>query len=119
MIRRRGHPYKGFWALPGGFLDMNDRNLESAAKRELREEALPDVIGFDSVQFKTYSDKGTDPRTRIVDVVFATRLAWIDLNKNKAGDDAAETHIFPVDELPRLGFNHGQIIREYFESLSV
>lgn len=119
LIRRGGHPYKGFWALPGGFLDMNDKNLRDAARRELREEALPDIIGFDSVQFKTYSDKGTDPRTRIVDVVYATQLDWVTITKAKAGDDAAEMHIFPVDELPRLGFNHAQIIREYFKSLSV
>ena len=115
LIRRKGHPYKGFWALPGGFLDMEDENLEEAARRELREEALPNIIEFEMSQFKTYSDKGTDPRTRIVDVVFAAKLDWITLNKAKAGDDAAEIHIFSLDELPRLGFNHAQIIREYFE----
>ena len=114
LIRRGGHPYKGFWALPGGFLDMNDKNLKDAARRELKEEALPEINGFDSVQFRTYSDKGTDPRTRIVDVVYATRPDWVTITKAKAGDDAAEMHIFPVDELPHLAFNHKQIIEEFF-----
>lgn len=119
LVRRRGHPYKGFWALPGGFLDMDDENLRAAAKRELQEEALPNAIGLDCEQFRTYSDKGTDPRTRIVDVVYATKFADYEVLKSfvKAGDDAADATLFLTDELPRLGFNHAQIIREYFETV--
>ena len=120
LIRRAGHPYKGYWALPGGFLDVkSDKNLEEAALRELREETglSKDLLIGETKQFRTYSDIGTDPRTRIIDVVFSSKFTCEALTDAKAGDDAAETHVFSLDNLPKLGFNHAQIIREYFESI--
>lgn len=130
LIRRKGHPYKNYWALPGGFLDVkSDASLEDAAKRELFEETNlspaflqggeiqndPDKII--TKQFKAYSDKGTDPRTRIVDVVFTTLFSYEHLDSAFPGDDASDVAIFNVNELPKMGFNHKQIIREFFETI--
>ena len=118
LVRRKGHPYKGFWALPGGFLDMKkDDSLLAAARRELEEEThlSEDMIGVTTNQVKAYSDKGVDPRTRIVDVVFESKFKYDDLSAAYAGDDAAQADLFDVDNLPRLGFNHKQIIEEFFK----
>jgi len=108
LIRRKNFPYKGFWALPGGFLDINeDESLEEAATRELMEET--DIsFNFKPIdQFRTYSNIGTDPRGRIVDTVYVAKdLNWWP----KAGDDACEFGWFKMTELPRMAFNHRQII---------
>lgn len=114
LIRRGGHPYKGFWALPGGFLDVNqDLTLVDAAMRELKEETGADVANFSGPlkQFRAYGDMGVDPRTRIVDVVFSVPVDGS--FTGKAGDDAAEGMWFPVDDLPRMAFNHEQILTEW------
>lgn len=111
LIRRKNFPYKGYWALPGGFLDINeDESLEEAASRELLEET--DIIfKFEPIdQFRTYSNIGTDPRGRIVDTVY---VAKDDKWWPKAGDDACEFGWFKITELPRMAFNHRQIIDDY------
>lgn len=117
LIRRGGHPYKGYWALPGGFLDVcNDVSLKAAAERELREETGTtegSACTRDDWmrQFKAYGDIGVDPRTRVVDVVFSSKV-----NKEFQplwGDDAVGGHWFRIDELPALAFNHEQIILEW------
>lgn len=118
LIRRGGHPYKGYWALPGGFLDVDsDLTLEDAARRELCEETgilRCDLLTSTTKQFKAYSDIGTDPRCRIVDVVYGTHT-YEDIGKKAhAGDDAKELAWFNVDDLPKMAFNHEQIIQEYF-----
>ena len=113
LIRRLGIPYKNFWALPGGFLDIDsDESLESAASRELEEET---GIGYkfrSSDQFRTYSDIGTDPRGRVVDTVFVNDLKD-DPTFVKAGDDASDFGWFRIDALPRLAFNHRTIIEDF------
>lgn len=114
LIRRKNFPYKGFWALPGGFLDINeDETLEEAASRELFEET--DIsFNFKRIhQFRTYSDMGTDPRGRIVDTVYVAKdKQWWP----KAGDDACEFGWFKMSELPRMAFNHRQIIEDYLST---
>jgi len=114
LIRRGNFPYKGFWALPGGFLDINnDLTLEEAASRELLEETSIDFKFERNNQFRTYSDMGTDPRGRIVDTVFVARGAeWYPVS----GDDACEVCWFNMDNLPRLAFNHREIIEDYLSN---
>ncbi len=107
LIQRKNPPYSNAWALPGGFLDM-DEDLEAAAKRELREEtgiAVPSVK-----QFKTYGKPGRDPRGRTLTVAFTAQLD--SPCAAHAMDDAKAVHWFPVNNLPPLAFDHEEIIRE-------
>jgi 8-oxo-dGTP diphosphatase len=110
LIRRGKDPFKDCWALPGGFVEMTEE-LESAARRELKEET-----GFDAAimdQFYTFGWPDRDPRGRTISVAF---LAWIDGSQAQAcaavhgGDDAAEAKWFDLRELPALAFDHKQII---------
>lgn len=119
LIRRKGMPYKGFWALPGGFLDViSDESLEDAAERELAEEVNYEVEFKREDQFRTYSDIGSDPRCRIVDTVYHKYVDFTDftLNDSKAGDDAEDMKWFLLDDLPRLAFNHRQILEDFINS---
>lgn len=111
LVRRKNFPYKGFWALPGGFLDINDdESLEDAARRELVEEIGEDFPFTPANQFRTYSDMGVDPRGRIVDTVYvATKGDWFP----RAGDDACEVDFFPLSDLPRMAFCHRRIVDDY------
>ena len=85
MIRRKNHPSIGFWALPGGFVDLRE-NLEDSAKRELYEET--GVKGVPVVQLKTYGDYDRDPRWRVITTAF---IALLDEEiEVKAGDDAKD-----------------------------
>lgn len=121
LIRRGGHPYKGYWALPGGFLDVkNDNTITDAAIRELCEETELSVKKppeYYPKQFKTYGNIGTDPRMRIVDVVYSQKFYLKDLSLAKAKDDASELCLFDIDNLPKMAFNHKQIIEEFFATL--
>jgi 8-oxo-dGTP diphosphatase len=108
LIKRGKEPFKGCWALPGGFIEM-DEELEDAAVRELKEET--GVSGIKLEQLRTYGTVGRDPRGRQVSVVF-----WgISRGKEqlKAGDDAAEVKWFSIKKLPKeVGFDHREIIQE-------
>lgn len=87
LVKRSNHPNIGFWALPGGFVEMRE-NLESAAKRELEEET--GVKGVALEQFAVFGDYDRDPRTRVITVAY---LSLVDEEKVRiaAGDDAADT----------------------------
>jgi 8-oxo-dGTP diphosphatase len=105
LIRRAQDPFKGQWALPGGFLDM-DEELEEAAARELEEET--GLEGISMKQIGVFGKIGRDPRGRTISVVYMARLP--DRPAARAGDDAAEVGWFPLDALPELAFDHGEII---------
>lgn len=108
LIQRGKEPFKGCWALPGGFIEM-DEELEDAAARELAEET--GLKGVKLKQIHTFGTVGRDPRGRQISVVYAGILKN-DKAKIKAGDDAAETKWFVTKKLPKkLGFDHRQIIR--------
>ncbi len=114
LLIQRGHdPYKGEWAIPGGFVEQEERVL-SAAQRELQEET--GITGIDLQQFATYGDPGRDPRGRVVCVVHWARL----LTKPHAvaGDDAALCQWFSLDHLPELAFDHSKILQDIREWLS-
>ena len=104
LIRRGREPYKGSWALPGGFVDVGER-VEDAVRRELVEETglKGDVVDLLGV----YSDPTRDPRGHTVSVVFVLKVAGIvqvdDL------DDADEARWFDLDALPELAFDHARI----------
>lgn len=108
LIERGVEPFKGQWALPGGFMKINE-TLEEAAARELREETNLDGIYMQ--QFKAYSTVDRDPRERVVTVAFIAivKPAYHNL---VAGDDAANASWFNFDNLPPLAFDHRVILEE-------
>ena len=111
LIRRGQEPFKGKWALPGGFVQM-DELLETACKRELQEETGLTVKKMK--QFKAYDAIDRDPRHRTISVVFFTSL--FSKAEVKGGDDAAHAEWFSLSNLPPMAFDHEDILREFFES---
>jgi 8-oxo-dGTP diphosphatase len=108
LIQRKYEPYKDCWALPGGFVDM-DEELETACARELEEETGLSELHLE--QFGTFGTVNRDPRGRTISVVY---YATTDkLLKVKGSDDAALALWFPLNNLPCLAFDH-QIIIESF-----
>jgi len=108
LIRRKYEPFKGMWALPGGFVDM-DEELEDAVVRELQEEA--GLAGVPLEQMHTFGRIGRDPRGRQITIVYIG-VANKGQNKIKAGDDAAEAKWFDVEKLPKdMAFDHDDVAR--------
>lgn len=92
LIQRKNHPSIGFWALPGGFVDIRE-DIDAAAKRELLEET--GIEGLPIQQMHCFGDVNRDPRTRIITVSY---LALVEEELIlKAGDDAADALWFEVD----------------------
>lgn len=108
LIERGREPFKGKWALPGGFVDM-DEELETACKRELEEET--GIRVGEMAQFRAYGGVNRDPRHRTISVIF---YAFAESEfKPSAGDDAAKASWFPMDVLPELAFDHQQILDDF------
>ena len=107
LVKRARWPFEGAWAIPGGFIEM-DESLEAAARRELREETgVTDVV---LEQLTTMGDPGRDPRTRVISVVYLAVVA-ADRLQPRAGSDAAEVQWWPMAALPeQLAFDHGEIL---------
>ncbi len=114
LVQRKNDPFQDFWALPGGFLEM-DEDLETAANRELQEET--GIAYVELKQFKTYGAPDRDPRGRTVSVVF---YAFV---KSKlqavAMDDAKDAQWFLLDKLPELAFDHQLIIDEFKDAMKL
>lgn len=106
LIERGQEPYNGCWALPGGFIHM-DETVEEGAKRELQEETGVKDIYLE--QFHVFSAVNRDPRERVLSVSFLSLVRKVDYNVI-AGDDAARAEWFNIDELPTLAFDHIEII---------
>lgn len=106
LVRRGGDPFKGCWALPGGFMEM-DETIEHCAVRELEEETGIRVNEGDLRLIGVYSAPGRDPRGRTVTAAYAVT---IDTCTAVAGDDAAEVRWWPLGELPPMAFDHAQIV---------
>ncbi len=108
LIERGIEPYKGKWALPGGFV-REDETTEQAAARELSEETGLKNIFFE--QLYTFSNVDRDPRGRVITVTYFA-LVNIENFKPVAGDDAKNARWFPVKEIPKLAFDHEMIFRK-------
>lgn len=106
LVKRRSWPYEGMWAIPGGFVNI-DESLEDAAKRELQEETQVENVYLE--QLYTFGEPGRDPRTRVITVVYFALLDSERLQV-KAASDAADVDWFPVYDLPQLAFDHQQIL---------
>lgn len=114
LIRRGNYPYKNFWCLPGGFMEKTDEDLNFGAQRELKEETGIDIDPKYFRQIKTYGHN-FDPRMKIVDVAFSVRVNKKDMDKVKGLDDACDARWFNINELPKLGFHHEQIINDFLK----
>lgn len=106
LIKRRSWPFEGMWAIPGGFVEI-DESLEDAAKRELQEETGVQDVYIE--QLYTFGDPGRDPRTRVITVVYFALLDAEQLHI-RAADDAADVGWFSVYKLPPLAFDHRDIL---------
>lgn len=115
LIKRGVAPYKDCWALPGGFMKM-DENLDECARRELKEET--GVEGVRVEQFATYSDVTRDPRERVVTTAYFALVIKDKYENIKGGDDAADAKWFKIDSLPPLAFDHERIIKDAHVRLS-
>jgi 8-oxo-dGTP diphosphatase len=105
LIQRGIEPFKGKWAFPGGFINMNE-TAEECAKREL--EAETGLKGATVEQFYTFTDINRDPRERVITIA---HYALVKLSEVKGGDDAASAKWFTMDEVPSLAFDHDRILR--------
>jgi 8-oxo-dGTP diphosphatase len=113
LIRRALEPFLGSWALPGGFVDMNE-DLDQAARRELQEETHLSQVYLE--QLFTFGTPGRDPRGRVVSVAYYA-LVRPDQHPATGDSDASEAAWYPVDQLPPLAFDHTQIIAKALERL--
>lgn len=108
LIKRRHEPFKNQWAVPGGFIGI-DEELENAAARELHEET--GLQGVKLQQLHTFGKCGRDPRGRQITIVF-TGIAQKDAPKITAGDDAAQVRWFDIEKLPeKLAFDHDEVLK--------
>jgi 8-oxo-dGTP diphosphatase len=106
LIKRKYEPFKGKWALPGGFVEYGEK-VEDAVLREIKEETglitkIKEIIGV-------YSDPNRDPRGHTVSIVF---LLDIITGKLRAEDDASVVKFFNFNKLPDLSFDHSIIIQD-------
>jgi 8-oxo-dGTP diphosphatase len=120
LIKRASEPFKGKWAFPGGFVDM-DEELEDAVARELAEET--GLTGIKLTQLYTFGRCGRDPRGRNITVAFigitpsASPRGEKDA-KIKGGDDADEAQWFDINKLPEMAFDHRDVAAVAIEKLN-
>ena len=113
LIQRSNPPFEGMWALPGGFMDM-DETLEECVARETQEET--GLKGIDFHQARAYSAINRDPRHRTVTVAF---YGWAKKEPEpRAGSDSKNVQWFDVAALPPLAFDHQQIISDTIDLLA-
>jgi 8-oxo-dGTP diphosphatase len=107
LVQRSRWPYEAYWAIPGGFINM-DESLDQAARRELEEET--GVRDLYLEQLFTFGDVGRDPRTRVISVAYIA-LVRFDAQHLRVSDESHDVRWFPVSALPReLAFDHEQIL---------
>ena len=106
LVNRKNEPFKGLWAIPGGFIEI-DEELEAAVARELAEET--GLTGVPLKQMHTFGRCGRDPRGRQITVAFMG-VATNGLDKIKGGDDAAKAKWFDIEKLPsNMAFDHNEV----------
>jgi 8-oxo-dGTP diphosphatase len=113
LIQRAEPPFEGRWALPGGFVHT-DETLEEAARRELQEETGLEQVFLE--QLFTFGQVDRDPRERVVTVAYYA-LVRLSSHRVRAATDAREADWFAMDDLPKLAFDHDQILETAYERL--
>lgn len=106
LIERGIEPYCGKWALPGGFIDM-DEDAETCARRKLVQETGLENIYME--QLYTFSDTGRDPRYRVISIAYYALVKLSDYNA-QPGTDATNIKWFSISDIPELAFDHAKIL---------
>ncbi len=109
LIKRKNDPFAGKWALPGGFVETDEKVITAAAC-ELKEETGVEIPESDLHFIGFFDDPDRDPRGRIVSFAFSVEIQ--DDVEVKAGDDAGEARWFLLEDLPELGFDHAEILKK-------
>jgi 8-oxo-dGTP diphosphatase len=106
LIKRKNDPFKGQWALPGGFVEADETLMQSAI-RELKEETGIELTDLEQVG--VFDDPKRDPRKRVISIAHYTS---VEKNKfvPKGADDAEDAKWFSLDQLPSLAFDHAKIL---------
>jgi len=112
LIERKNEPFKNQWALPGGFIDINEE-IKTAAYRELKEETSISEIKLQ--QLHTFGKPGRDPRGRTISVIYIGELSNLD-QKVEARDDAKKLNWFNIKDVPDMAFDHKDIILYYLNN---
>jgi 8-oxo-dGTP diphosphatase len=107
LIQRAAEPFAGMWALPGGFVKI-DEDIETAAERELEEET--GLSGAYLEQLYTYGDPQRDPRGRVVSVAHFALIPSNEPIRSSGGSDASRACWHSMDQLPSLAFDHQEIV---------
>lgn len=113
LIQRGLDPFKGKWALPGGFVRV-DETIDDAARRELEEEAGLKNVFLE--QLYTFGELNRDPRERVVSVAHYA-LVKLAAHETKAATDAADAQWFPISGIPKLAFDHAHIVATALDRL--
>jgi len=108
LVQRGEAPFVGMWALPGGFVRLEE-SLEEAACREMQEETGLSQAYLE--QLYTYGDIGRDPRGRVVSVAYFALMPADAPVRSEGGSDARQACWFAIEDLPQLAFDHPSIIR--------
>lgn len=114
LIERKHEPFKGCWALPGGYVGMEE-SLEEAARRELQEET--GIRGVELQQLGAVGDPGRDPRGPTVTILYGAVMAQEQPQGLRAEDDAARLAWFASQRLPSLAFDHARLISRFLPIL--
>ncbi len=108
LVKRKNDPFRGQWALPGGFVDTNEA-LSDAARRELQEET--GVVLPYMAQLHAFGQPGRDPRGHTISIGYIGLLPTSDASRAVAGDDATSISWWEAAHPPVLAFDHDEIIR--------
>ena len=107
LIKRKNQPFKGMWALPGGFVEYDEKTEDATVREVLEETGLKTKINHLA---GVYSDPNRDPRGHTVSIVYVLDICNGEL---KSGDDACNAKFFDLKNLPDLSFDHKVIIKDF------
>ena len=114
LVRRDHAPFEGSWALPGGFVQV-DESLEDAARRRLREESGAEDVYLE--QLYTFGDPQRDPRMRVITVVYYALIRPDQICTGDSARGAHESRLFSAYDVPPLAFDHEHILRYSLQRL--
>jgi 8-oxo-dGTP diphosphatase len=106
LIKRKNYPFKGKWALPGGFVEYKEKTEDTAIREVFEETGLKTKI---NTLVGVYSDPNRDPRGHTVSVIYLLKICG---GKLKSSDDASDAKFFDLNQLPKLAFDHNKIIKD-------